>query len=158
MSWAWWCMPVIPALGRLKWDDWEFKASLGYIVRLCLKKNIYAPYMHTCTCTMCVYMYIYIYIYTHIYASHIYVCDTHAYSRVTSGEGCSLRNALLGDFAVVWMSQGVLTQAAMMSCAVYFRETTAVCVVYHWPKHRYWAYDCVFTWRGRKWQPLWLFM
>jgi hypothetical protein len=76
MSWAWWCMPVIPALGRLKWDDWEFKASLGYIVRLCLKKNIYAPYMHTCTCTMCVYIYIYIHIYTHICLTYICVWHT----------------------------------------------------------------------------------
>jgi hypothetical protein len=29
--WAWWCMPVIPAL--------EFEASLGYIARLCLKNK-----------------------------------------------------------------------------------------------------------------------
>jgi hypothetical protein len=37
--WAWWCLPVISALGRLRQEDCEFKASLSYIVRTCLKKN-----------------------------------------------------------------------------------------------------------------------
>jgi hypothetical protein len=32
-------MPLIPALGRLKWEDHEFKVSLGYIVIFCLKKK-----------------------------------------------------------------------------------------------------------------------
>jgi hypothetical protein len=30
-SLAWWCMPVIPAFRRLRQEDDEFKASLGYI-------------------------------------------------------------------------------------------------------------------------------
>jgi hypothetical protein len=33
-SWAWWCMPVIPAVWRrLREEDPECKASLGYITR-----------------------------------------------------------------------------------------------------------------------------
>jgi hypothetical protein len=32
-------MPVIPALKRLRYEDHEFKASLGYIVKHCLKKR-----------------------------------------------------------------------------------------------------------------------
>jgi hypothetical protein len=30
---VWWCTPVITALGRLRQDDLEFKARLGYIKR-----------------------------------------------------------------------------------------------------------------------------
>jgi hypothetical protein len=31
--WEWWYTPVVPALGRLKQEDGEFKASLGYVVK-----------------------------------------------------------------------------------------------------------------------------
>jgi hypothetical protein len=32
-------MPAIPALGRLRQEDYKFKANLGYRVKPCLKKN-----------------------------------------------------------------------------------------------------------------------
>jgi hypothetical protein len=35
---AWWYIPIIPALRRLRQEDCEFKTSLGYIVKLYLKK------------------------------------------------------------------------------------------------------------------------
>ena len=48
-SWVWWCMPLIPALGRQRQEDLcEFKANLvhrmsskpgGAIERPCLKKK-----------------------------------------------------------------------------------------------------------------------
>jgi hypothetical protein len=31
---------VIPALGRLRREDYKFEVSLGYIVKPCLKKTI----------------------------------------------------------------------------------------------------------------------
>jgi hypothetical protein len=39
LSQAWWNMPVIPALLRLRQENPEFKDSQGYIVRPCLKKH-----------------------------------------------------------------------------------------------------------------------
>jgi hypothetical protein len=33
-SQAWWLMPVIPALRRLRQEDQEFEIRVGYIVRL----------------------------------------------------------------------------------------------------------------------------
>jgi hypothetical protein len=32
-------MPILPVLGRLKQEDQEFKADLGYIARSYLKKS-----------------------------------------------------------------------------------------------------------------------
>jgi hypothetical protein len=34
-----WHLPVIPALRRLRQEDFEFKGSLCYKMRLCLKKK-----------------------------------------------------------------------------------------------------------------------
>jgi hypothetical protein len=34
-----WCIPVIPALRKLRLEDGEFKANLNFIVRPCLKNN-----------------------------------------------------------------------------------------------------------------------
>jgi hypothetical protein len=35
--WLWWCTPVIVALGRLRHEDCELKANVGYTVRPYLK-------------------------------------------------------------------------------------------------------------------------
>jgi hypothetical protein len=35
----WWCIPVISALGRLRQEKREFKAHLGYIVRVCIPSS-----------------------------------------------------------------------------------------------------------------------
>jgi uncharacterized Fe-S cluster-containing MiaB family protein len=36
---AWWYMPIIPVLRRLRQVDHKFQASLGYRVRSCLEKG-----------------------------------------------------------------------------------------------------------------------
>jgi hypothetical protein len=38
-NWAWWYILVISALGRLRQGDLEFKASMDYLERPCLKKR-----------------------------------------------------------------------------------------------------------------------
>jgi hypothetical protein len=32
--WSWWYIPVIPAFGRLRQEESEFEANLGYITSL----------------------------------------------------------------------------------------------------------------------------
>jgi hypothetical protein len=32
-------MPIIPVLGRLRQENYKFKASLGYLARLCFKTS-----------------------------------------------------------------------------------------------------------------------
>jgi hypothetical protein len=34
LSWAWWCTLEIPAFGRLRQEDRDFKVSLGFMTRL----------------------------------------------------------------------------------------------------------------------------
>jgi hypothetical protein len=34
---VWWCIPVVLALRKLNQEDYEFKVSLDYIARPCLK-------------------------------------------------------------------------------------------------------------------------
>jgi hypothetical protein len=40
---AWWCMPVVSAHRRLREEDLEFEASLGYIVYLSKHKTPSPP-------------------------------------------------------------------------------------------------------------------
>jgi hypothetical protein len=37
---VWWRMPIIPALEQLREEDLNFKASLRYVEKPCLKKNV----------------------------------------------------------------------------------------------------------------------
>jgi hypothetical protein len=39
VTWEWLYTPVIPALGWLRQEDPEFKASLGHRVKTCLKNK-----------------------------------------------------------------------------------------------------------------------
>jgi hypothetical protein len=39
INWMWWHTPIIPALGRMKQKDGQFKANLGYMVTLYLQKQ-----------------------------------------------------------------------------------------------------------------------
>jgi hypothetical protein len=38
-SWVWWYIPVISALGSQRQENCKSEASLGYIVRPCIKKE-----------------------------------------------------------------------------------------------------------------------
>jgi hypothetical protein len=38
-SWVWCFMPIIPALERLRQEDWKYQVSLAFIVRPCLTKQ-----------------------------------------------------------------------------------------------------------------------
>jgi hypothetical protein len=40
ISQAWWHVPIIPAIGRLRQKDCEFEANLGSTARPCLKNKI----------------------------------------------------------------------------------------------------------------------
>jgi hypothetical protein len=35
---VWWCIPVVPALGRLRQKNREFKANQGYTASLSLRR------------------------------------------------------------------------------------------------------------------------
>jgi hypothetical protein len=49
LSWVW-VMPIIPAHRRLRQEDHEFKVSLDYIVRPCLKKTKISKRIHFVLC------------------------------------------------------------------------------------------------------------
>jgi hypothetical protein len=44
---AWWNTPAMPALRRWRQEAWKFKATLGYVVRPCLKeKQVHSTHTH----------------------------------------------------------------------------------------------------------------
>jgi hypothetical protein len=40
---VWHCTPIIPALRKVRQEDCEFKASLGYTAKPCFKKKVLSP-------------------------------------------------------------------------------------------------------------------
>lgn len=40
LNWAWWCIPVIPDLRKLRQGDYKLGDTLRYMERLSLKKSI----------------------------------------------------------------------------------------------------------------------
>jgi hypothetical protein len=48
-SWAWWYRPIVPTIRRLRHEDQEYEASLGYIVNICLKTTTKNYVLLICT-------------------------------------------------------------------------------------------------------------
>jgi hypothetical protein len=65
IKWAWWYIPIIPALRRPGQEDHKLEASLGYIVRACLKNKY-------------IYFFIFIYIYIYVVCICVYTCTQFA--------------------------------------------------------------------------------
>lgn len=41
-NWTWWCIPLIPTLGKQRQENLKFQASLGCVVKLCQQNKIKA--------------------------------------------------------------------------------------------------------------------